>query len=209
MAITFDNINRIIEVGVPATEVSIQELLNAIRIWEDDQANLCIPQIAGATGKEDLGKSISVGVTLKLLNWKVKFEEKEIPTVCDIYGGNLVAVDGDGNIMNPIEPSTNITITKTASSSATIVEGALSTEEHDALLNTATEETVQTIKEKTDQINWEDINFLKNIEGGNWKIINNQMIFYNSDGTLEIARFNLFDSSGNPSIKDVFERRRL
>ena len=136
MAIIFDRINRIIEVEAPATEVTIQELLDAIRGWEDDQGNMDINHVAEAAGKEDLGGSVFVGVTLKLLNWKVKFEERGAPTVCDIYGGNLVSVDNYGEPMNPIEPSDNVTVTKTSSSSATLIGGggALTIEEHNEVM---------------------------------------------------------------------------
>jgi hypothetical protein len=50
--------------------------------------------------------------------------------------------------------------------------------------------------------------FLFNIEGGKWKIVGNQMIFYEADNTTEVARFNLFDSAGNPAMTNVYERRR-
>lgn len=36
------------------------------------------------------------------------------------------------------------------------------------------------------------VTFIKDIEGGRWKIINNQMIFYKADNSTEVARFNLF-----------------
>lgn len=133
MGIIFDRINRIIEVEDPATEVTIQELLDAIRGWEDDQENMDVPKIADAAGKEILDESTKVGVTLKLLNWKVKFEGRSTPTVCNITGGNLVAVDEYGDPMFPVEPSNNVTATKTASSSATIVPGALTQKQDDML----------------------------------------------------------------------------
>jgi hypothetical protein len=58
---------------------------------------------------------------------------------------------------------------------------------------------------------WEhaDATFLKDIEGGRWRILNNQMIFYKEDNNTEIARFNLFDSSGSPTETNVYERQRV
>jgi hypothetical protein len=44
---------------------------------------------------------------------------------------------------------------------------------------------------------------------GRWKIINKQMIFYKADNITEIARFDLFDDSGNPSAEAVFERVKV
>lgn len=54
-----------------------------------------------------------------------------------------------------------------------------------------------------------DIDFIKNIEGGRWKIVSNQMIFYKNDNITEIARFNFLDASGNPTEENVFERVRV
>ena len=56
---------------------------------------------------------------------------------------------------------------------------------------------------------YNNIDFIKNIEGGRWKIIDNQMIFYSDDNLTEIARFNLTDQSGNPTTQNVFERTRI
>ena len=67
---------------------------------------------------------------------------------------------------------------------------------------------IDAIKAKTDTISWADITFLKDIEGGRWKIVDNQMIFYKSDNSTEVARFDLFDSAGNPTMTNVLERQR-
>jgi len=43
---------------------------------------------------------------------------------------------------------------------------------------------------------------------GRWEVdkTEKQMIFYQDDNTTVIARYNLFDSAGNPSVTDVFDR---
>ena len=120
---SFDKVNRIIEVAAPDTGVTVQQLINAIRDWEDELLNFDMPKVADASGKEDLGGGVKVGITLKLLNWKVKFEDRgNPPIVCTIYGGNLVAVDSNGNPMSPITPSENVTVMLTQSSSATMLQ---------------------------------------------------------------------------------------
>lgn len=57
----------------------------------------------------------------------------------------------------------------------------------------------------------EDITFIKDIEGGMWKIDRaaKQMIFYKSDNDTEIARFNLFDMKGLPSVDLIYKRSRV
>jgi len=50
---------------------------------------------------------------------------------------------------------------------------------------------------------------LIDIQYGRWHIINDQMIFYKEDNTTEVARFNLFDENGNPSMDAVFDRVKV
>ena len=56
----------------------------------------------------------------------------------------------------------------------------------------------------------EDITFIKDIEGGMWKIdrATKQMVFYKSDNDTEVARFDLFDMNGSPSVDLIYKRSR-
>jgi len=113
----------IIEVDLPYTDVSIQELINEIRDWEDDLDNMEWPKLVDGAGKEDLGGGTAVGITLSLRDCKLKFADRPGPdwVVCNVGGGNLVATSGDlVTYVNPIEPSSYVTVTKTSSSSATL-----------------------------------------------------------------------------------------
>jgi hypothetical protein len=47
---SFDKLNHIIEVKAPDTEVTCQELINAIRDWEDEPYNMEVTQVAEAAG---------------------------------------------------------------------------------------------------------------------------------------------------------------
>lgn len=53
------------------------------------------------------------------------------------------------------------------------------------------------------------LNSVYDIQFGRWKIVSNQMIFYKDDNTTEVARFNLFDDAGNPTMDAVFERTKV
>lgn len=83
--------------------------------------------------------------------------------------------------------------------SALATASALST--HDGKLDT--------VKSKTDTINWDNITSLIDEIGGKWEITGDQMIFYKSDNITEIMRFNLFDSDGSPAMKNVYKRERV
>jgi hypothetical protein len=54
-----------------------------------------------------------------------------------------------------------------------------------------------------------DLSYVVEMLGGNRLIVGNQMIFYKSDGITEIARFDLFDHNGKPSMINVFRRDRV
>ena len=55
----------------------------------------------------------------------------------------------------------------------------------------------------------DDTTFIRNIEGGRWQVIGNQMVFFAEDNATEIARFNLYDDMGQLNSEVVFQRRRV
>jgi hypothetical protein len=55
----------------------------------------------------------------------------------------------------------------------------------------------------------ENVAIIKGIETGRWKIENNQLILYKGDNVTEVARFNLFDSTGQPTEDQVFDRVKV
>lgn len=49
------------------------------------------------------------------------------------------------------------------------------------------------------------VELIRAVEAGEWKIENNQMIFYDTAGA-EVLRFDLFNSFGTPAMDNVFRR---
>lgn len=45
-----------------------------------------------------------------------------------------------------------------------------------------------------------DVEFIKDVEGGKWEIVGNQMVFYKADNTTEVARFSLNNAS-SPTVR--------
>ena len=181
---------RIIEVskdGASPTSLTVQDLYDTVRSLADDPAAIDDDEIIDAGGRETLSVSETVVLTVTLYNAKIKFEERTTWTICEILGGNVVAVDGNGYAMNPIEPSPHINVDRAKASSGTLVIGgsALTTEEHNKLMEIA------------------DIN------GGRWKIFNNQMIFYKADNTTEVMRFDLYNKAGQKAEENIIDRRRV
>src|SRR3972149_10695686 len=116
MALVFDKPTKVITVEKPQKTLTIQDFHDEIRLFEEKNQNLEVAQIVNASGKQDLGGGIQVGITLELINdWRLAFEERtdqEVedegfppvaeggPVLCFGIGGNLVATNISNN--NPI-----------------------------------------------------------------------------------------------------------
>ena len=50
---------------------------------------------------------------------------------------------------------------------------------------------------------------IKKIEEGNWELVGNQWIYYDTDGVTPLVRFNTKDSHGHPSMVNIFKRERV
>ena len=124
MAITFKNYERIIFITSPQTEVTIPDLYNAIRDYDDELDNFYMPKIANAYGKQELGGGTLVGITLELLDWRIQFQARDGPSwiVCNVTGGNIVSLDYNGVAQTPVVGSAYVSPAWTASSSATLQE---------------------------------------------------------------------------------------
>lgn len=121
MSISFNRVNKWIVINAPQTVVTIQDLINTVRNYEDDIENLDLPKIANCSGKQDIGGGVLVGLTIELLDgWKIRFEDRAGPayTTCYVTGGNLAQISG----AYPIEPSAYVFVVVSSSSSATIAE---------------------------------------------------------------------------------------
>ncbi|RLI53451.1 MAG: hypothetical protein DRP09_15705, partial [Candidatus Thorarchaeota archaeon] len=124
--LSFDKVNKIIEVKQPATEVTVQDLYNKIRDWEEETNNLEVDKICDCYGKQELGGGVKVGLTLVLYDWKLKFEERTSQTICIVSGGNLVRYDTQTQTYEfPLEYSSNVMGYVARSSSATLQELAM------------------------------------------------------------------------------------
>lgn len=125
--LTFFKFDRVIQVDDPVegTSVTVQELVNAIREYEEELDFFDYGHICNAFGKQDLGGGVQVGITLELINdWRIQFETPGPSTTITVYvkGGNLVAVNSFSN--NPIKPSDYVTVIIAQSTSPSIITPA-------------------------------------------------------------------------------------
>ncbi len=119
--ISFDLANKLIIVADTVTEVTVQQLVNAIRDYETTGIET-VALFAEVSGKQVLDATTSVAITLKLLDdWRVQFEDRAGPTYvrCRVTGGNLLADNTFGD--DPIAQSDFTTCSYAMSTSATLI----------------------------------------------------------------------------------------
>ena len=98
---------RIVTVLAPATELTVQDLHDTLRAWEDSEDGVTFDVIVQSAGKEDLGGSVLVGVTTTLQNALVEFEPRN--TVAET--GTATTGDGAGIVLTDATASFLSTVT--------------------------------------------------------------------------------------------------
>ena len=121
---TFFKETKLIEVDAPDLLITIQELYNAIRTFEDDLDFLDFEKIMNGAGKDDLGFA-KTAITLTLVNdWRLKFADTAGPGRVDAFvnGGNLLAINAFNN--KPITGGAFVDVTIAQAVSAALTSQA-------------------------------------------------------------------------------------
>ena len=124
-SLTFLKTQKIIQVDSPQTSLDVQDLVNQIRLYEENLLNLDYGTIVNAYGKQPLGGGAYVGITMELINdWRLAFEARNGPdtVLCTLSGGNIVAVNQYNN--NAIYPTAFTQVIISQSSSPTLVQSS-------------------------------------------------------------------------------------
>ena len=129
MEITVDTESspRIVTILAPTTSVTIQELVDAMRDWENQPLNMSFKHLINAEGKLALRAGKTQEITLILLNVKIAFEARPGPTFteCEINAGSLVAFNDVGAAISPIETTAYVQVNyaEAVSGAAVTAEG--------------------------------------------------------------------------------------
>lgn len=97
IAIDYIDSPRILEVDAPSTEMTMQDLVDTVRKQEDSFQGMSYPKLVNASGKEDLGGGVFVGITVAEQNMRLAFEGRTTPaetgTVTSNPGSPVVGRD--------------------------------------------------------------------------------------------------------------------
>lgn len=169
--LTFDFDTKLIEVqAIRGATLTAQDLINAIRQAEVTDEGMGYDKIADASGKDSLGGSTSVGITVNLLDWQIKWYAGTYQAA--ISGGNVVGGVG-GNV---IDYTAGVQVLLTQSANSTLIESGTSglTPEESAALTD--------VQAKAEAV-WE-ANFRRR------RRVNNVIYIYEADGTTPKHTFN-------------------
>lgn len=59
------------------------------------------------------------------------------------------------------------------------------------------------------EVTMDDVGWIKKVEGGNWELVGNKWIYYDTNGTTILRQFNVKDASGNPSMTSIYKREKI
>lgn len=101
--VDFDESPRIIEIEAPSTEVTMQDLVDTVRKIEDAfTQGMPHEKLLNASGKEDLGGSVLVGITADLQNAQLAFEPRRTPAATGV-----VSTGSGTPVGSPLGPTFN------------------------------------------------------------------------------------------------------
>jgi hypothetical protein len=113
---------RIVTVLAPETELTVQDLHDTLRAWEDSEEGVTFDVIVESAGKEELGGGVRVGVTTTLQNALVEFEPRntvaETGTATTGDGAGLVLIDTAAAFLSTVTIGAHVLNATTGASSS-------------------------------------------------------------------------------------------
>jgi hypothetical protein len=172
VTVDFEMSPRIATVPISLDAVTVQDWHDTLTNIQGRPENMSFDDLIDSAGKEDLGGGVAVGVTATMQNCKIAFSARLGPSYvqCTVSGGNIVALDGNGDPMSPIEPTAFTQIITAASSSATLLKSAAA-----ALIEKLLRNRLE----------------LSDGGVGNW-------VLYDDDDVTPLLSWDVTDKNGNP-----------
>lgn len=147
MIYDYDFASKLIDVPFGIDTVNVLDLIDDIRQAEATEQGVVYGQIASASGKESLGGSVSVGVTVNLLDdWQIRFATGNY--IAKVSGGNLVG--GLGGDPVAYSAGVQVLLVQSAASTVVVTSDGLNAAQA-ALLQTAATESTKSRKMQTNK----------------------------------------------------------
>jgi hypothetical protein len=134
MSIQFNRGAKVATIPIAdGTTITIQDVYNQFRDFEDEPQNLDLNKMIDGVGKDDLGGGLFTVITVTLRDgWLLAFEARGGPgtELMVVSEGNLVATDEAGDAQFPISPTAfTTTVIAQATTGAILTGGGASAQE--------------------------------------------------------------------------------
>lgn len=188
MGYLFDGPNKLITLTAGTTSFNVADLFSRWKDWVIEFDNTkYLPAFDLSVGGDDLGDGIYAGAYFFITNgWQIKPQEANHKLTIE---GNLFSIPSSAQIFRATSGSYNVLIQMKTSSLTQLIDsggtGVWSESEKNEALSKITD--------------------IKKILANNSKIINNQLIIYEDDGTTVFLTFDLKNAGGNPATEEVRE----
>ena len=197
MAISFDGDSKLIHITSPTTFTTAQDIYDEAMEWADEQENMVYGMPLEAAGYAAIGGGVYTDKIFILLHgWKIK---PWSGTYQLRIQGSLIT---DDESQRSVQPDTgNVEIVFEVATYGTVTAIGSGVTPQDKL------DIADKVWEHTSGIEITDnVEILKKIATGRWKIVGNQLIFYDEDQVTPIYVFNLKDKTGQPTETEPYER---
>jgi len=196
---------ELVEFQVPARLIVIEPAVETVdvlgdlysaakRQWLNDEVLNRFAFPFRIFGGDPLGGDLTAGAYVFLQNqngWRIRPAEAdgELTVV-----GNLYAEDAELPVFTPTLGGFTVPVFLERSSltQSVTVDGS------------APADSVWSLEEKDDVVS--GVEFLRKIDSGRWRIVDDQLIFYDADGITPLQTFDLFGADGQPTSTAPFER---
>lgn len=196
---------ELVEFQVPARLIVIEPAVETVdvlgdlysaakRQWLNDEVLNRFAFPFRIFGGDPLGGDLTAGAYVFLQNqngWRIRPAEAdgELTVV-----GNLYAEDAELPVFTPTLGGFTVPVFLERSSltQSVTVDGS------------APADAVWSLEEKDDVVS--GVEFLRKIDSGRWRIVDDQLIFYDADGITPLQTFDLFGADGQPTSTAPFER---
>lgn len=171
---------RIIRVPAPVTDVTVQDLYNAVRDYEDELADgIQYPKLITGAGKEALGGGVAVGITITLQNAQLMFQTR--PTVLSSGSATLSS-----------SPSNNVHVLTDTTDGTFVTDGVV---RGDYVYNFTTR-AMETIIVVDSESSLKSLALSGSVNRNTWEITDEYLIYPNDQCTIAGGNLVAVDAVG-------------
>ena len=202
MPVTFDPVNKWILLTDVLT-ITAQEIYNEAMNWHDEESSMGYDLPMSAVGFAPLGGGAYTDKIFILINgWKIK---PYAGTYILQIVGTLITDDSSSRLVLPDSGVVTVIFQVASQGILSVTGSGVLPQDIIDIADAVETQTGAPIKASVDDIA-DEVSFIKKVEEGRWKIVGNQLIIYDSNGTTPLKTFNLKDANGNPTQTNVLER---